>query len=335
MIKVDNKSLREIVKDRIEEIKSKRKDTNAIVYNLNLTKEQVLTEIEKIAEKYRSEVVTIDLADLDTSEITDMNSLFESVQCKDSTSETDIWEGIHVCKIIGLDNWDVSNVRSMRNMFHNHRLIGTLDLSNWDVSNVNNMENMFADSRFTSISDLAKWNTSNVENMTRMFNAAELATALNLSNWNVSSVKSISAMFAGSRILSIGDISGWDTSRVEFMYRLFDCCHLTNTGDLSTWNVSSIKGATRMFAYCRLTDVGDLTKWNVSKQLNAYDIFKDSRLQEVFEVTEDNKIVRITKDENNINEEFTEEQLSKLPDSIRNSGDEDLIRSVLVNLKRE
>ena len=42
----------------------------------------------------------------------------------------------------GLENWNVSNVDNMSNMFYNCKKFDC-DLSSWDVSNVNNMDFMF------------------------------------------------------------------------------------------------------------------------------------------------------------------------------------------------
>ena len=43
---------------------------------------------------------------------------------------------------IKIDQWDVSNVKTMRNMFWNCSNFNA-DLSKWDVRNVVNMERMF------------------------------------------------------------------------------------------------------------------------------------------------------------------------------------------------
>ena len=64
------------------------------------------------------------LNDIDTSEITDMNSLFDRLEFNGDIS-----------------NWDVSNVKDMNSMFYRSSFNG--DISKWDVSNVKYMRGMF------------------------------------------------------------------------------------------------------------------------------------------------------------------------------------------------
>jgi surface protein len=80
-----------------------------------------------------------------------------------------------------ISRWDVSNVKSMENLFW-HCSLFNQPLGNWDVSNVTNMEQMFYYA--TSFNQpLGNWNVSKVTSMHRMF---ENATAFNqsLSEWN-------------------------------------------------------------------------------------------------------------------------------------------------------
>ena len=97
------------------------------------------------------------LNDIDTSKITDMNSLFDRSEFNGDIS-----------------NWNVSNVYDMSYMFMQSKFNG--DISNWDVSNVETMDGMFYRSEFTGENgDISKWDVSNAKNnMYYMFSKSPL-----------------------------------------------------------------------------------------------------------------------------------------------------------------
>jgi len=88
-----------------------------------------------------------------------------------------------------LNDWDVSRIQNMSNMFAANSFNG--ELSSWDVSTVLDMSSMFGLSNFNK--DISNWNVSNVTNMNGMFNDAVFNQSLE--NWDVSSVISMSGMF--------------------------------------------------------------------------------------------------------------------------------------------
>ena len=138
--------------------------TSKIAYNYYPKTKDELEDI--IKQKIESEGNECDLNDIDTSNITDMSSLF-----KDSKFDGDI------------SKWDVSNVENMRYMFTNSKFNG--DISKWNVSNVTTMEYMFFCSEFDG--DISKWDVSNVIDMKYIFEFSIFNK--DISNWDVSNVK--------------------------------------------------------------------------------------------------------------------------------------------------
>ena len=192
-----------------------------------------------------------DLTNLDTSKITNVESLFDG---QSSLKE-----------VKGLDSWDTSKVTNMRSMFAGTQSLKTVgDLSNWDTSNVTDMSGMFCDTALTSIGSLNNWNTSKVTNMSFMFTDIGAKTVGDLSNWDTSKVTNMSDMFSESALQMVGDLSNWDTSKVTNMSGMFQYSrlHILNLGN---WNTSNVTDMSYMFQNSYLNEVGNLSNWDTSK----------------------------------------------------------------------
>ena len=141
------------------------------------------------------------IAEWDTSEITDMRTLF---------FEAHNFNG-------DLSRWDTSSVNDMYGMFMNATSFNG-DLSRWDTSKVDTMFGMFRNA--TSFNgDLSRWDTSKLKTMSHMFMNA---TSFNgdLSKWDTSKVETMFGMFCDAPRFN-GDLSRWDTSNVEGMSHMF------------------------------------------------------------------------------------------------------------------
>lgn len=143
----------------------------------------------------------IELADIDTSKITDMSHLFEPTL-----------RGGEQARLFfdGIETWDVSNVTDMSYMFCYARNFNE-NINSWNVSSVRNMRGMF---QFASSFNqpLDRWDVSSVENMSSMFYDAA-AFAQNLDTWDVSRVRTMRFMFMYARYFR--DKPAWNTENVE------------------------------------------------------------------------------------------------------------------------
>ena len=204
---------------------------------------------------YRN-LATVAIAKLDTSSVTDMNSMFGG--CPRLTS------------VDGLSSWNTSSVTDMGGMFGYCSYLKSVgDLSSWNTSNVTSMDRMFYGcEQLKSVGDLSNWDTSNVTNMISMFHSCSWLTSVgDLSSWDTSSVTDMGGMFGYcSYLKSVGDLSSWNTSNVTSMDRMFyGCEQLKSVGDLSNWDTSNVTSMDSMFYGCSRLNV-DCSNWDVGSQ---------------------------------------------------------------------
>ena len=151
-----------------------------------------------------------DLSKLDTSRITNMDSIFKH----------SLFNDIHPTNGIGLHNGDISS---------------------WNMSNVTNMSGMFSCAENFN-QDIGNWDVSNVTSMNSMFsNANSFNQPL---NFDTSNVTSMNSMFGFAK--SFNQPLNFDTSNVTDMYGMFYEVENFNQ-DISNWNVSNVTSMKTMF----------------------------------------------------------------------------------------
>ena len=130
---------------------------------------------------YCSSLTSIDLSSFNTSKVTDMLSMF--FNCSSLTS-------------IDLSSFNTSKVTDMTRMFHNCTRLTSLDLSSFNTTNVTNMGQLFLNCNALESLDLSSFNTANVTNMESMFtNCSKLTTIYAGDGWNTDAVTNSSGMF--------------------------------------------------------------------------------------------------------------------------------------------
>ena len=174
-------------------------------------------------------LTTLDLKNLDTSNVTDMNYMFGDC----ISLET-----------IDVSNFDMSKVTNMRCMFYNCSNLEEIDVSNFDVSSVKNFEYVFYACIQANIIGLEKWDTSSGTSMKSMFYKCASTPYFDLSGWNTSNVTDMSWMF--NRGAGTINFTGCDTSKVTDFTGMFSASFFTYL-DLSSFDVSSATTFNSMF----------------------------------------------------------------------------------------
>lgn len=201
---------------------------------------------------------SIYLGDIDTSNITDMATLFAKSARRDFG---------------GIESWDTSNVTDMSGMFGN-ALYFNQNINSWDTSKVTNMTYMFSGAeRFNQ--PLNNWNTSNVVNMGSMFmNAKSFNQPLDA--WDTSKVVDMSSMFLTARLFN-QPLNSWDTYNVVSMYGMFCGAEKFNQ-PLDNWDTSGVEFMTNMFVRA-LKFNQNINSWDISSVRDNQDMFAGSGMR--------------------------------------------------------
>lgn len=162
-----------------------------------------------------SKLTHLDLSNLDTSKVTNMEFMFF---------------GLTSLKTLDVSNLNTSSVTNMARMFMGCTSLKTLDVSNLDTSSVTNMECMFAGASnaymgLTEILGLENLDTSKVTNMSAMFSYCSSLESLDLSSLDTSKVTNMESMFQDStnlRTIYVSDL--WNTDNVTQSSWMFDNC---------------------------------------------------------------------------------------------------------------
>ena len=230
-------------------------------------------------------ILEIDLSSFDTSQVTDMSSMFQGMSnlttldlsnfdTSKVTNMNHMFYDVSNLTTLNLSSFDTSQVTDMSFMFSVMSKLTALDLSSFDTSKVTDMSFMFSNiSNLTTI-NLSSFDTSKVTNMRAMFfNMSEKLTTINLSNFDTSQVTDMSSMFQGMSNLTTLDLSNFDTSKVTNMSQMFLGIFKLTTLDLSNFDTSKVTNMRYMFYYMFDLTTLDLSNFDTSKVTDMYGMF--------------------------------------------------------------
>lgn len=230
-------------------------------------------------------VTSLDLSQVDTTEVTDMKNFFaydydlKEIKIGDkfkTANVTDMSYMFYSCynlESFDFSGFDTSKVTDMSYMFEDV-MFEELDLSGFDTSNVTNMNHMFERCEAKTI-NLSGWNTSKVENMYSMFQYCYNVETIDISSFNTINVTDMGYMFDGCNKLTSLDVSSFKTGNVTNMSNMFNGCGSLTSLDVSGFDTSKVKYMEYMFSSCGSLTSLDVSGFDTSEVTEMYDMFND------------------------------------------------------------
>ena len=188
------------------------------------------------------------LENLNTSEVTDMSSMFS---------------GDNKLPSLDLSTFDTSKVTDMSFMFEGCSSLTSLDLSNFNTEKVEDMYGMFRDCSSLASLDLSSFNTANVINMAYMFSLCSSLLSLDLSNFDTGKLTDMKSMFQDCIALTSLDLSNFNPENVDVYNEVFSNCYNLKTIYCGNdWNTSNVQSSYNMFYNCMNLVGGNNTKFS-------------------------------------------------------------------------
>lgn len=136
-----------------------------------------------------------------------------------------------------VDNWDTSSVTSLRGAFFNSTgLTSVHGLDNLDVSNCETFRDMFRSTKVTTL-DVNSWNTSSCKNLIGFSGSNSFLSGISCANWNVTNVLTASEFLRFCTSLQTLDIGNWNLSSCGEMTTFVDGC--TSLSSINVGNAFS------------------------------------------------------------------------------------------------
>lgn len=152
-------------------------------------------------------------------------------------------------ELVGLQNFDTSNVTSAKAMFRGCGF-KQFDFDTFNIPRTADMSYMFKDCYVLESVKAEKTLTSHVTDFSHMFDGCVALTDFAVKNFDLSSAKNIDYMFYGCTALEEIDLSSWvGTSGITSINAFRNCPALTSV-NFSGWDFSSVATLDGVFAYC-------------------------------------------------------------------------------------
>ena len=252
-------------------------DSSALFSNIYFEKGNFIKEIV-------FNPVTLDVSNVDTSKVTDMEYMFYGLSnlmnldvTKFDTRKVTNMGGMftYLSNVTNLDvtHFNTSKVTDMSSMFSGMSKLTNLDVTKFDTSSVKSMIGMFRGLSNLTTLDVTHFNTSNVTDMSSMFMDVSKITSLDVTKFDTSKVTSMNSMFSNMSNLISLDVTKFDTSKVTDMSSMFSSLSKITNLDVTKFDTSNVTDMGSMFALMSNLKNLDVTHFNTDKVKNMRYMF--------------------------------------------------------------
>ena len=248
-----------VTKDAVKEVVPFKSESKV----LKVTAEKGTVFPKDSSELFKSfkKCVEFDLANADTSKVTNMGQMFEGCEeavkidvSKFDTSNAEAFSymfgNCQKLKKIDVSKFDTKNILYFNGMFSGCESLESIDLSNFNTEKAVSLSQMFYGCKSMKKIDVSKFNTSNAEDMSGIFTKCESLEKIDLTNFDTKKAKQIQQLFMGCKNLKSVDVSSFDTSNAEEMYNLFADCSSIEEIDISNFNCEKVRDFEYNFYNC-------------------------------------------------------------------------------------
>ena len=244
-------------------IKFDEKDNNFKIKNQNEAKEPLNLKDKKYALfeiKIKGKKVYLYCNDVESSRnaggiFENMNYISISVIACDTTNVKNMKDMFHNCENLielNIKNFNTTNVMNMKSMFCGCKNLKKLNIENFNTTNVTNMGSMFYNCSSLKDLNIKNFDTTNVTDMEYMFYKCSMLKDLEFGvNFNTENVTDMNGMFGKCSNLTKLDLNNFDTKNVTDMSRMFYKCSSLKNLNLQNFNTSKVKNKENMFDGCK------------------------------------------------------------------------------------
>ena len=236
---------------------------------------------------------SIDVSKIDTSRVTNMNSMFayssfteiKNMSLWDTSSVTNMGNMFEVAQVTdysGIENWDTSNVTDMHMMFYGSG--GTLDLRNWNVSKVTYYASFDEGANISGPYFGTAYAIYTSSDQTLTFTRSTTPITIG-STYNG---KTVTNVYTGFEENSSSPWSGLASSVTNIIFEdyiypkstygwfaTFSNCSSIDVSKIDTSRVTNMNG---MFAHSRFTEIKNMSLWDTSSVTNMGSMFEYARV---------------------------------------------------------